>query len=324
MPVRDGGPYLAVAVSSILGQTIADLELIVVDDHSEDGAIRSLPAHDTRLKRVQSRGRGVSAAFNTGMEHAEGRFLARMDADDIALPQRFEHQLGYFEQNPGVAICGGCVEIFADHPIAGGNRRYQDWLNNCRSPEAIRRELFIESPIPNPTAFFRREALEELGGFSNPEWPEDYDLYLRADASGMKMGKPEEVLLRWREHDNRLTRTDPRYGLEKFQEAKLHYLAASRLTRETPLLIWGAGPTGAMTHDLLQAEGVEVSGFLEIHPRRIGGSKRDLPVYALGHLHDDRESFVLVAVGSAGAKEKIRAFMSGVGRIEGEDFLFVA
>lgn len=324
MPVRDGGPFLADAVSSILGQTISDLELIVVDDNSRDGAIESLTREDTRLKIIQSEGRRVSAAFNTGLGHASGQFLARMDADDIALPMRIEHQLNYLGGNPGVAICGGCVEIFANHPIAGGNRRYQDWLNNCRSPDAIRRELYIESPIPNPTAFFRREALAELGGYADPDWPEDYDLYLRADAAGMKMGKPEEVLLRWREHGNRLTRTDPRYGLEKFQAAKLHYLAASRLAPETPLLIWGAGPTGALTHDLLQDEGVGVAGFLEIHPRRIGGRKRNLPVYALEHLHADRESFVLVAVGSAGAKEKIRDFMLGVDRIEGEDYLFVA
>lgn len=324
MPVRNGGPFVAEAVSSILGQTFSDLELIVVDDHSEDDAVYSLPRTDPRLIRVKSSGRGVSAAFNTGMELARGRFCARMDADDIALPGRFRQQLDYLERHPDVAICGACVQIFADEPIAGGNRRYQEWLNNCRSPEAIRRELYIESPIPNPTAFFRREALEQLGGYCDPPWPEDYDLFLRADAAGMKMGKPNDVLLRWREHGSRLTRNDPRYALEKFQAAKLHYLAASRLPTDVSLLIWGAGPTGALTHDLLQAEGVETSGFLEIHPRRIGGRKRSLPVYALEHLHEDRDSFVLVAVGSAGAKEKIRAFMDGVGRIEGEHYLFVA
>lgn len=324
MPVRDGGPFLAQAVSSILGQTFSDFELLIVDDHSEDGAVRALPGDDSRLKVIKSRGRGVSAAFNTGMEQAGGRFLARMDADDIALPMRFEQQLAYLESHAEVAICGACVEIFADHPIAGGNRRYQTWLNDCRTPEAIRRELYIESPIPNPTALFRRRALEKLGGYADPAWPEDYDLFLRADAAGMKMGKPDGVLLRWREHDQRLTRTDHRYSLGQFQAAKLHYLAASRLTADVPLLIWGAGPTGALTHDLLQGEDVEIAGFLEIHPRRIGGRKRNLPVYALEHLHEDDQSFVLAAVGSAGAREKIRAFMSSAGRIEGEHYLFVA
>lgn len=323
MPVRNGGPFLADAVNSILGQTFTDLELVIVDDHSTDDALGSLPG-DKRLQVVKSRGRGVSAAFNTGMQYAGGRFLGRMDADDVALPERFARQLDYFERNPDVAICGGCVRIFADHPIAGGNRRYQAWLNSCRSPETIRRELYIESPIPNPTAFFRREPLEQLGGYGDPGWPEDYDLFLRADAAGMKMGKPDEVLLHWREHGDRLTRTDSRYSLEKFQAAKLHYLAASRLPAHAPLLIWGAGPTGALTHDLLQGEGVEVNGFLEIHPRRIGGRKRNRPVYALEHLRQDRESFVLAAVGSAGVKEKIRAFMDDMGRVEGEHYLFVA
>ena len=324
MPVRNGGEYLADAVDSILAQTHTALELVVVDDHSDDGAVQALPGDDARLVRIQSRGRGVSAAFNTGLSRAAGEFVARMDADDIALPARLETQLEYLSEHPGISICGACVEIFAEQAIGGGNRRYQDWLNACRSPAAIRRELFIESPIPNPTALFRRQALDRLGGYHDPDWPEDYDLYLRADALGMSMGKPAEVLLRWREHERRLTRSDSRYELARFQAAKIHYLAQHRLAPGVEPVIWGAGPTGRLTHDLLRDEGCGVKGFIEVHPRRIGGSKRGLPVWPVEWLRQNTGEFVLVAVGAAGARREIRAFMQELGQVEGEHYLFVA
>jgi glycosyltransferase involved in cell wall biosynthesis len=324
MPVRNGGEYLAPAVESILGQSHSKLELIVVDDHSDDGAVQALSEDDPRVRRVPSRGKGVSAAFNTGLALASGEFIARMDADDLALPRRLEAQLGYLETNPAVSICGACVEIFSEDDIRGGNRRYQDWLNRCRTPAVIHRELFVESPIPNPTALFRREALLLLGGYADPDWPEDYDLFLRADALGMQMGKPDGVLLHWREHDSRLTRTDGRYALKRFQAAKIHYLAKHRLGSAVEPVIWGAGPTGQLTHDLLKSEGRAVRGFIEVHPRRIGGSKRGLPVWPVDWLRQHGDAFVLVAVGAAGARQEIREFMQALGRVEGEHYLFVA
>lgn len=323
MPVRNGGEFLAAAVQSILQQSLSGLELLLVDDHSSDDALRRLAVEDGRLVILNHSGQGVSSAFNAGFAKARGRFIARMDADDIALPKRMERQLAYLQERPDVDICGACVEIFSEQEVAGGNQRYQAWLNGCRTPEAIRREMFIESPIPNPTAMFRAEALRKLGGFRDPRWPEDYDLYLRADAAGMRMGKPAGCLLRWREHPGRLTRTDPRYAQKSFQAAKAHYLAGNRLPGGKPVVIWGAGPSGRLMHDLLQAEGVAIKGFLEIHPRRIGGQKRGLPVWSLDEISRLEHAFTLVAVGSAGVRPEIRAFMQRHAKTEGEDYLFV-
>lgn len=327
LPVRDGGRWLAAAVDSILAQTFTDLELLVVDDHSSDGAVAALAAGDVRLQRLRSAGRGVSTAFNTGLATAAGRFVARMDADDIALPERLEQQLGYLDRHPDVLICGACVEIFCDTgdgaTPAGGNRRYQAWLNGCRTPEAIARELFVECPLPNPTALFRREALQALGGYADPDWPEDYDLFLRAHALGQRMGKPDPVLLRWREHGGRLTRCDPRYDRERFQAAKAHFLARGPLRDKDEVVIWGAGPGGRLMHDLLQDEDVAVQGFIDVHPRRVDGCKRGLPVWPLAHLPQLRDAFVLAAVGAVGARQRIRGFMQRHGRVEGRDYLFV-
>ncbi|MDX1380337.1 MAG: glycosyltransferase [Xanthomonadales bacterium] len=324
LPVRDGGCWLRVAVDSILAQTLTELELLVVDDHSADDTIARLPRDDSRLRILASDGKGVSRAFNTGLAAARAPYVARMDADDIALPQRLERQVALLASRPDLALCGACVEIFRDDgaPLEGGNRRYQTWLNACREPGDIRRALFVESPIPNPTALFRREALQALGGYADPPWPEDYDLFLRADARGLRMGKPDEVLLRWREHDASLTRRDPRYARQRFQAAKAHYLAHGRLDAARPTVIWGAGPGGRLLHDLLRDEGFAVTGFLDVHPRRLGGEKRGLPVWPIERLANLRDAFVLVAVGTAGVRPEIRARLDERGRAEGADYLF--
>jgi len=323
MPVRNGGQYLADAVASILGQTHENLELLLVDDHSTDDAIAALDKRDTRLKILANRGRGIVDACNTGLDHGGGEFVARMDADDISLPERFRVQLEYLEANPAVALCGSCVEIFSEAGIQGGLERYRDWLNSVREPEQVRQQIYIESPLPHPTLMFRRAALQRLGGYRDAGWPEDYDLLLRADAVNMPMGKPGPVLLRWREHATRLTHTDARYERRRFMHAKAHFLVRHRLAGRS-VIIWGAGPTGREMFDLLQEEGANVEGFIEVHPRRIGGQKRGLPVWSVDKVADLGTSMLLVAVGAAGARGEIAAFLNENDMAAGTDFLFVA
>ena len=323
MPVRNGGEFLDQAVGSILSQTFANLELVLVDDHSSDDAISRLDASDPRLKIINSKGHGVVNAFNTGFSHSQGALVARMDADDISLPERLRCQLDYLECHKDVEIAGSCVEIFSEEGIQSGLERYQTWLNSVRDPDQVHQQIFIESPLPNPGVMFRRAALQQLGGYRNNEWPEDYDLFLRADAAGMRMGKPEPVLLRWREHDSRVTHTDSRYRREQFMRAKTHFLVGHRL-KGRAVIIWGAGPTGRLMHDLIVAEGGKVEGFIEVHPRRIGGQKRGLPVWPVDKIENLGAAMLLIAVGAAGAREEIAGFIHQHHQTEGRDYLFVA
>ena len=323
LPVRNGGRFLGEAVGSILSQTFENLELVLVDDHSTDDAVSALHKSDSRLKLFNSNGHGVVNAFNTGFAHCQGEFIARMDADDISLPGRLTGQLDYLEQNPCVDIAGCCVEIFSENGIRGGLQRYQSWLNSVREPNDVHQQIFIESPLPNPGVMFRRAALKKLRGYRNNEWPEDYDLLLRADAANMRMGKPKPFLLRWREHDSRLTHTDPLYRRENFMQAKAHFLVRHRL-KGSSVIIWGAGPTGRLMFDLITAEGGKIKGFIDVHPRRIGGQKRGLPVWPTDKVENLGSAMLLVAVGAAGAREEIAAFLQTHKKIEGQDYLFVA
>ena len=323
IPVRNGGNYLNQAVASILSQTIENLELVLVDDHSTDTAVSALDKSDPRLKIIKSQGHGVVNAFNTGFKLCQGAFIARMDADDISLPRRLQCQLDYFDHHPDVGITGCCVEIFSEDGIQGGLERYQSWLNSVRKPDQVRNQIFIESPLPNPGVMFRRAVLQQLHGYRSNDWPEDYDLFLRADAANIRMGKPEPVLLRWREHDDRLTHNDSIYRRERFMRAKTHFLVRQRLKGQ-PVIIWGAGSTGRLIYDLIIAEGGKVEGFIEVHPRRIGGLKRGLPVWPVDKIKNLGSTMLLVAVGAAGAREEIAEFLHQHNKVEGQDYLFVA
>jgi len=323
LPVRNGGKFLAQAVDSILSQTFENLELLLIDDHSTDRAISALEKHDPRLKIFNSRGSGLVDACNTGFAHSLGEYIARMDADDVSLPSRFRCQLDYLDANPQIDIAGCCVEIFSDPGIQDGLKRYQSWLNSVREPEQVHQQIFIESPLPNPSLMFRQAALQRLGGYRKNQWPEDYDLLLRADAENMRMGKPEPVLLRWREHESRLTHTDSLYRRQNFMQAKTHFLVRHRLQGRA-VVIWGAGPTGRLMYDLITVEGGLVEGFIEVHPRRIGGQKRGLPVWPMDKVNDLGSSMLLVAVGAAGARSEIDTYLEEHGKIPGRDYLFVA
>ena len=305
LPVKNGGAYLQRAVDSILEQTHSQFELIVVDDHSVDGAVEALRPHP-KLRCLGNAGVGVSAATQTAADVAQGDYLARMDGDDIALPVRLEAQLEFLQQNPGLGLCGAEVEIFADEgELGGGYQRYQHWINQLHTPEEISQSLFIESPIPNPTVMFRREVFEQLGGFRDPVWHEDYDLYLRAHFSGVKMGKPHGVLLRWRDHDLRSTRNQSRYLEKNLVACKAHYLQQHVLGRR-PVIICGTGPVGLALHDALIELGVEVIAFNDVAGQRIGQSKRGKPVLSYDAVGPGQDVIYLGALGQLASRKALQ------------------
>lgn len=326
MPVRNGGAWLEQAVASILSQSFTDLELIIVDDHSTDDALTRLVHRDPRLKILASDGEGIVAALNHGIAQSRGRFLARMDADDIAVLTRIASQLEYLERHPDVGICGARVTIFSGVPgesAAEGYRVYEEWINGLTRPEDIARQIYVESPIPHPTAMLRREVMQKLGGYRDTPWAEDYDLWLRAHVAGVRMGKPHECLLHWRDHDGRLSRQSARYSREQFTAARACYLAQQYAGRRE-VVIWGAGESGKRLCDALTDHALRPRAFIDVNPRLIGGHKRGLPVLAMEEIDSVGNALILAAVARRGARAEIRAWLEENGRREGTDYIFAA
>lgn len=334
MPVRNAAPTLPAAVDSLLAQTDADFELIAVDHDSRDDTPWILTDYARRDPRVLVHrwdGAFVEAA-NLAWRESRGELIARMDADDIAHPRRLEIQRDFLDSHPDLAGCAGLVRIRKRLPDGssaapdGGYARYEQWVNSVRSPVEIAAQRFVDSPLPNPTTMVRRDALEAVGGYRDPEWAEDYDLWLRMIEDGFRFGKVGQIVLDWYDAPERSTRTLPRYEWALFQKAKASYLSRLPLVRELGVVLSGAGPTGKEFAGLLAAEGtVRVHAFLEVNRRQVGNTIGGIPVHAAGEI--DRWPGHCVLLGAAGrpdARDRIRAFAREAGFVEGEDFFSIA
>ena len=201
-----------------------------------------------------------------------------MDADDRMRPDRLARQAALLDARPDISVAGSLVEIFAEGAVGEGMKVYQAWLNSLVEPGDIAREIFIESPIAHPSAMVRRDELFELGRYRDAGWPEDYDLWLRYHAAGRRFAKVPEVLLYWREHGDRLTRTDPRYSVENFLRVKAHFLVNGPLQDRDGLIVWGAGQTGRRLTRHIVRMGRPIDAFVDISPRKIGNRMREAPV----------------------------------------------
>ena len=204
LPVRNGLPYLAAAVDSILHQNYRNFELIVIDDGSTDDgrdwlAVRA--AQDDRLRLLANPRRGLVEALNYGIAQACGTYIARMDADDIALPERFTLQVSFLEAHPAIAVLGTqATHIDENGDSLGYSTSYPT------DPSALSRSLAEKGCILlHPTAMARRTAVLEAGGYrSVTETAEDYDLWLRLDERFSLANLPE-TLLRYRRHPKQVS-----------------------------------------------------------------------------------------------------------------------
>ena len=331
LPAYNAAATLEEAVESLRAGTYEDFEIVLIDDGSEDQTwevIRHLASMDPRIRPIKTHHSGLIHALNLGLSEARGEFIARMDANDLSHPQRLALQFLLLNRRPEVVLAGCMVESFPSSEIREGFRIYTDWINSLIEPDEIAREIFIESPICHPSVLIRKGELTRIGGYRDPGWAEDYDLWLRLNLAGKHFAKVPKVLFSWRDHPDRLTRTDSRYSVENFLRAKAHYLAAGPLRETMSTIVWGAGQTGRRLSKHLIHEGVRLLGFIDIDPSKIGRTLRNAAIQSPEALPDLRRKhkggMILSAVSSRGARNLIRGHLKGLDLVEGVDFLCVA
>ena len=199
MSVFNAEKHLAGALRSILAQTFRDFECITVDDGSTDRSLSLLQRfakEDSRIKIVSRPNTGIVGALNDGLAVAQGEFVARMDADDLSLPDRLSIQLRYMEAHPEIVAIGCGVRM-----VDPGGAPLKDFHGGCDS-QTLRRELMAAKNIAiiHPTLMVRRDTLCRLGGY-RPQYNlvEDLDLFLRLLDEGEIANVPE-ILLDYRQH----------------------------------------------------------------------------------------------------------------------------
>lgn len=327
LPVRDGAVHLRDAIDSMTRQTHREFEVVAVDDGSTDATpdiLREWADKDGRVRLVSQGRMGIAAALERARREARGRYLARMDADDIAHPDRLEKQLTLMEKDRSIAACGCQIEYFPLADVRDGARRYQSWINGLVTPDGIERDVFVECPLPHPTFFLRAASVESVGGYRDRGWPEDYDLVFRLWLDGGRFAKVPEPLLRWRERLDRLSRTHPTYAAESFRQCKIHYLKETLLRDRDEVVMWGAGPTGKAFARSLQSSGIEIRAFVDLDPRKIGKSIHGALVVAPEEIQRYRGTVCLAAVGQRGARAEIRQALQEAGWVEMSEFVAVA
>lgn len=327
LPVRDGEAHLEEALASLAAQTLDDFEVVAVDDGSTDATpeiFRSWAASDSRIRVERQERAGIVEALERARSRARGRYLARMDADDVAAPERLRRQLELMRRRPDVVLSGTLVRYFPRERLTDGGRRYERWINALREPGPIERDLFVECPIPHPTFFARTGAVAAVGGYRDRPVPEDYDLVLRLWEAGGRFAKVPEPLLRWRERPDRLSRTDPAYSRDAFRRLKVEVLRRTLLPGRDGAVVWGAGPTGKAFAVELRRQGVALRAFVDVDPRKVGQEIHGAPVVDPDGVDRFAGALVVAAVAQPGARGEIREGLRRSGRAELEDFVAVA
>lgn len=160
MSVYNGEEHLKEAIDSILNQTYKDFEFIIVNDGSTDNSEKIILGYnDDRIKYIKRENGGLSAALNTGLFVAKGKYIARMDADDISYESRLEKQLTFINKNTGIVALGAGITYIEEH-----GEQIFSYVNKASS-ETIRKNILKSCPIAHPTAFYRRDVAIKCGGY---------------------------------------------------------------------------------------------------------------------------------------------------------------
>jgi glycosyltransferase involved in cell wall biosynthesis len=229
MSVYNGEDYLDAAIESILGQTYEDFEFLIVDDASTDGSrarLQDWAEQDERIRLIlKDENEGLGQALHDGVEMAEAPLIARMDGDDIAEPDRLEKQVAYFDDHPETDILGSWA---VDIDEAGRKKQYRRYPTD--HDEIVR--LIWTNPLVHPSVMMRKAAIQRVGSYDpDVRKRQDYELWFRCVAGGLRFANYPEALLRYRFTGDYYDRNDLQVA---WGQAKIGWEGCRRV---------GAGPT---------------------------------------------------------------------------------
>ena len=326
LPFHNSSSSLNAAIRSIAGQSFREWELLLINNASTDESTtisNDWSRRDPRIKVIEEPTIGIAHALNTGLRHATAPLIARMDADDIAHPDRLARQVAYLNAHPEIGVLGTrtCFETTVEK--SSGMAWFVNWQNAILTPHEHYVKRFVDAPLAHPTVMFRRELVDRFGAYSTEPQPEDHELWLRWMHHGVRFAKLPEELLTWHDHPQRLSRTHANYSVDAFFSTKAKWIAAwykRKFTVQRPIIIAGTSGLCRDRAAKLEAQDMCIHAFTDVKKREVLG-------YAFiphDELPPSGEALVISFISQRGTGDRIAEYFASRGLVEGEDFILAA
>ena len=236
MAVKDGEKYLRQAVDSVLQQTFGDFEFIIIDDYSVDSSTKIIEEYkDLRIRFIRNQSHlGLTKSLNIGLDIAKGEYIARLDADDVCLPKRFEDQIRFLNKHPQIGVLGTGISLIDD----------QGTIQDVHFPtdhDLIKWQLCFYNPIAHPSAMMRLATVKQAGGY-DPALihSQDYDLWWRMSFIS-ELANLYEIDVHLRQHSRQVTNVDRNEQFEfgiKINQKHLSALLGNAISEDVIRNLW--------------------------------------------------------------------------------------
>ncbi len=324
MPARNASKHIKECLDSIINQTEKSWELIVVNDHSEDNTaeiLKSYAQRDPRIHVFKNEGKGIIDALRLALRNSKGKYISRMDADDIMPVNKLELLKSELIKNKRGTVVTGLVEYFSDGELMQGFKRYEEWLNGLCKNSSHYSDIYKECIIASPAWLIHKDDLMQAGAFYSDIYPEDYDLCFRWHQAGFTIKAVNEIVHYWRDHPARASRNDDNYKNQLYLELKIHYFLKNELDKNRTFILWGAGKKGKKVSRILIEKKVDFKWTCN-NPRKIKSG-----IYGKRLCHQDEilksKNFqAIILISNPEEQNEISMKLERNGNRKGRDYFF--
>lgn len=330
LPVYNGEKYLREALDSIVNQTYRNIEIIIINDGSQDGTVSILEEYvkkDSRIVLISRENRGLVASLNEGIKIARGEYIARMDADDISHLDRFEKQVDYLNMHKDIYLLGSNYNLIYENNLSEERKKRHDGTHRRSLPSIDRDNCFLSTnetmKFIHPTIMMRRELFDIVGLYRDFKI-EDLELYFRVGAKGLGIAKIEEPLLEYRAREESKSWADTRAEQSKeIMDMKLDYLMTELddSLRTAKYMIWGADISGNIAYGLIKNKMPDAVCIAYIDPYKTG-EMNNVPILMPEKIKDLNPDYIYICT-QAGAVSA-RKYLSDFGWREIERFFKIS
>lgn len=300
-------PYLTDCLNSIQNQTHSNWELYAVNDHSTDQSntiVSEYASKDERIKCVQNIGMGIIDALNTGYSKTQGRFVTRMDADDIMPINKLEILYNLLKSSGRGYLSTGKVKYISESELGSGFKKYENWLNQLCEDNSHFEDIYRECVIPSPCWMMYKEDFDSIGAFDSQSYPEDYELCFRMYENQIRVTCSTHILHIWRDHGGRASRNDENYSDNRFLDLKVRYFLRNDFRSNEKLIVWGAGKKGKQIAQLLISDSREFD-WITNNPKKIGKHIYNKIISSQDIIPDSTKASIIIAVANEVEKSEI-------------------